>query len=195
MESTDRTIIAAVALFVLTGCGPTTATSPQQPPRAPASESRTEQPSESQSSGNVRTIGLLKSETEGLTSGISTGAIFTWDGNPALFLFSDSNSCTTVRSDAPTLLRFEGALEYEQMEFPFVAELQSARQGSLTIGGEKYELANGTLVLVSGSGGKIRTRQLDRDLSSVDLKERATWAAFLKGDPEIPAFFKDSDVK
>jgi len=69
----------------------------------------------------------------------------------------------------------------------FTCETKDGKSGKATIEGRDYDLANGTLFLVSAHGGQHRVKQLKRDVSHLqsapELKE------FGKSDPDIVGFF------
>lgn len=146
-------------------------------------------PAELKTAGQVRTIGLLKSESEGLTAGIATGALVAWEGAPVFFLFSDSTSCTTERTETSSAMRFEGELEYRGAAHRFIGEFQNGVDGTLAIDGRIYGISNGNVLLVSGSDGTLRVEQLNRDLTAINPDDRTSWATFLKADPAVIAFF------
>jgi hypothetical protein len=64
------------------------------------------------------------------------------------------------------------------------------RGGRFQLNGTAYDLANGTLFLVSTKGGQIRVTQLDVDLSQVQ-PDKQGFEAFAKEQPRIAQFFAD----
>jgi len=62
------------------------------------------------------------------------------------------------------------------------------KTGTLELNGEKLELADGSLILVSTTGPKIRWKQLQRDTLQMP-PERETFEELAKTDPEIKDFF------
>lgn len=70
--------------------------------------------------------------------------------------------------------------------------------GQVTVDDKHYDLANGSVFLVSGLGGKLRVKQLSRDLSTLrnDLTrpsfDSAALIAFGKNDPDIKTFFSQT---
>jgi hypothetical protein len=73
-------------------------------------------------------------------------------------------------------------------------ELQTTdgRTGQLEIGGGRYEVAGGSLFLVTTRGGKTEVRQLDRDLSAVPLDNEGI-LAFAANDSDLAAFLTSTD--
>ena len=67
--------------------------------------------------------------------------------------------------------------------------------GDFQIDGTPYDLANGTLLLVSTKGGKVRVTQLDVDLSKVQFKSvREAEEAFqgiAKNEPRVAKFIAE----
>jgi hypothetical protein len=63
--------------------------------------------------------------------------------------------------------------------------------GDFQINGTSYELANGTLFLVSTKGGKVRVTQLDVDLSRVKSGKRG-FEAFVKTEPRVAQFIAEA---
>ena len=76
---------------------------------------------------------------------------------------------------------------------PLAAECASPhkRSGPVTIGDQKFELADGNLFLVTGPSDRPRVKQLKRDLSGVNFKDRKSLQAFGAGTPEINTFFSE----
>ena len=74
---------------------------------------------------------------------------------------------------------------------PLAARCESPhrRAGPVTIGDEKFDLADGNLFLVTGPSDRPRVKQLKRDLSGVNMKDRKSLQAFGEADAEIVAFF------
>ncbi len=60
--------------------------------------------------------------------------------------------------------------------------------GRMFINGNEYDLAQGSLLLVSTTGGSTRALQLQRDLSKLS-PEAASLEPWLKADPQIETFF------
>jgi hypothetical protein len=69
----------------------------------------------------------------------------------------------------------------------FTCETKDGTSGRATIEGKDYDLANGTLFLVSAQGGQYRVKQLKRDLSH--LQSASELKEFGKNDPDIVGFF------
>jgi hypothetical protein len=67
--------------------------------------------------------------------------------------------------------------------------------GPITINDEKFDLSQGSLLLVSRSSGKLRTRLLNRrGLPSPDEKGDPKLFEKLKADPEVVAFFNQKKL-
>jgi peptidyl-Lys metalloendopeptidase len=71
-------------------------------------------------------------------------------------------------------------------------EVQTAdgRMGEVQIGGVRYDLAGGTLFIVTTQGGTPTVRQLSRDLSDVPLDHDGI-LAFARNDPDLAAFLNN----
>lgn len=61
--------------------------------------------------------------------------------------------------------------------------------GAVSVGDETFQLADGNLFLVSGTGDRPRVKQLKRDLWGINFKDHKSLQAFGKADPEIVTFF------
>jgi len=59
------------------------------------------------------------------------------------------------------------------------------------INGTPYDLANGTLFLVSTKGGQVQVMQLDVDLSKVQ-SDRQGFEAFAKNQPKVAQFIAEA---
>jgi hypothetical protein len=66
-------------------------------------------------------------------------------------------------------------------------QTRDGRAGEAQIGGDRYDLAAGTLFLVTTQGGTTEVRQLSRDLSAVPLDHDGI-LAFAWTDPDLAAF-------
>ena len=77
----------------------------------------------------------------------------------------------------------------------FEWELQTTdgKMGQVRIGSSSYDLAAGTLFIVTTSGGTTDVRQFDRDLSAVPLDHDGI-LAFAEKDPDLAAFL-NADVR
>jgi len=73
------------------------------------------------------------------------------------------------------------------------------RGGDFQIDGKPFDLANGTLLLVSTKGGQVSVTQLDVDLSKVQANSsRETRKAFegiAKNEPQVAKFLADASQK
>jgi len=136
------------------------------------------------------------------------------DGGSLLF-WSDTAACSgrsfsQRRSDAPvTVTQGDCTFFYHAADFPngLASDKQvkvayeitgEVHSGQVTVDDKRYDLANGSLFLVSGLGGKLRVKQLNRDLSKLRETltnpkfDSATLIAFGKNDPEIKPFFSQT---
>jgi hypothetical protein len=66
-----------------------------------------------------------------------------------------------------------------------------AKGGDFQINRTPYDLANGTLFLVSTRGGKVRVTQVDVDLSKVQ-SDKQGFEAFAKNEPTVARFIAES---
>ena len=66
--------------------------------------------------------------------------------------------------------------------------------GDFQINGTPYNLANGTLFLVSARGGQVRVTQLDVDLSGVEPSKRGL-EAFAKKEQRVAQFIAEARRK
>ncbi len=68
--------------------------------------------------------------------------------------------------------------------------------GDFQIDGTPYDLANGTLLLVSTKGGKVHVTQLDVDLSKVQFKSSGeaeeAFRGFAKTEPRVTKFIAEA---
>ena len=69
-------------------------------------------------------------------------------------------------------------------------QTRDGKTGSATINDKTYDLAQGSLFLVSTTGADIRVLQLDRDLLKVKKEDIQS---LVLGDKDIPAFFANAD--
>jgi hypothetical protein len=63
------------------------------------------------------------------------------------------------------------------------------RSGTAAAEGVEYQLANGRVFLLKLAGDNVVVKQLDKDLSGIDLST-ADYPAIGKADPAIRAFFE-----
>ena len=68
--------------------------------------------------------------------------------------------------------------------------------GDFQIDGTPFDLANGTLLLVSTKGGKVRVTQLDVDLSKVQFESvreaKEAFRGFAKNEPRVAKFIAEA---
>jgi hypothetical protein len=69
-------------------------------------------------------------------------------------------------------------------------ETTDGKTGKMMINGSSYELAKGSLFLISTRDGQVRVRQLQRDLLKVKPDQEAL-ESLLKNDPDVGPFFAE----
>jgi hypothetical protein len=65
------------------------------------------------------------------------------------------------------------------------------RGGAFQINGTPYDLVNGTLFLVSTTGGQVRVAQLDVDLSKV-TPDKQGFESFAENQPQVARFLAEA---
>jgi hypothetical protein len=83
--------------------------------------------------------------------------------------------------------RFDGSVQYGIRHFAWQCATSDAKSGTMTIDGRSFELAAGTLFLVSTSGGTVAVTQLNRDLTGISL-DPGTFMTLAKNDSLIRSF-------
>jgi hypothetical protein len=85
---------------------------------------------------------------------------------------------------------FKGSIQSSDLKKPIDVQCQAqgANSGSLTIDGVTYDLAGGSLFLVSTKGERPVVKQLNRDTSQFK-EDPESLKAFARTDPEISAIF------
>lgn len=88
--------------------------------------------------------------------------------------------------------RLEGyALGPDGRSFDYYLETTDGISADFSIDGEAYDLAQGALFLVTGSGGEIEVTQLDQDLSAVTLTNDGI-EAFGQETPAVRALIEQA---
>jgi hypothetical protein len=88
----------------------------------------------------------------------------------------------------------KGLASYREVKVTYTSSDES-HSGQVTIDDKHYDLANGSLFLVSGIGGGLRVKQLSRDLSKLRQPlanptfDEKILISFGKNDPDIKTFF------
>jgi hypothetical protein len=80
---------------------------------------------------------------------------------------------------------------HKRRKIEFHCRTKDGKSGTVKINGTTYDLANGSLFLVSTSGDEVRIKQLNRDMTRQTFDEESL-TAFGKGDAEIVEFFTKS---
>jgi hypothetical protein len=122
--------------------------------------------------------------------GIDFGSI-RYEGKRAI-VWSDGYEGHPIYSDAAVKGHIH-SLRPGAIECSYEIPVQGSR--AATIDGKMYDIADGNLFLVSLGESSIRVRQLDRDLSTVELKHNGDNGSALKlamrNDSEFNDFFRD----
>lgn len=130
----------------------------------------------------------------------------TWDGRIVFALWTDLGGAPdSFPNDLSSFLhpnragaegRYGGSLQEKSVPGAPVIEYSAVTDGSTgsaTVAGQKFDLAEGFLVLVSTADNKVQTKQVKRDHLKVSPSgtnvEVAEALQQLKADPEIVAFF------
>jgi hypothetical protein len=116
----------------------------------------------------------------------------TWQDDVLVFLIlTDFVSSTPGRSSG----KGTGAERYEgQQKAPdgqkveWQCETTDGKTGKMVINSSSYELAKGTLFLISTRGGNVEVGQFQRDLLKVK-PDQESLEKLLKGDADIGSFF------
>jgi hypothetical protein len=72
----------------------------------------------------------------------------------------------------------------------YQCETADGKTGTMTINGSSYQLAKGSMFLVSTRGGKVEVRQVKRDLLKVKPDQEAV-EKLLKDDADVASFFAE----
>jgi hypothetical protein len=91
-------------------------------------------------------------------------------------------------------LQFHGHLinDPEKRHVEFAGETKDGKTGHVTIEGNKYDLADGTLFLVSSRRGYV-VKQLKRDLTRFQDADEL-FKELSKSDPDVLDFFRPTEV-
>jgi hypothetical protein len=134
-----------------------------------------------------------------LTAGIDLAHIHyvTWKDKVAFLLWSDlgvgiswGNLSTSSGSDAE-YVRTGHINDPDFLKIEYELRTPDGKTGSVTVNGQKMDLSQGWLILVSVRGGKLHIKQLQREAlnATPPLQGHPEVLDKLKMDPEIVAFF------
>ena len=124
--------------------------------------------------------------------GIDYAAVtyYLWNDRVVFALWTDSDNNYGAREVAGDHLR--GHIEFRNRgpKVKFDCNTPDGKSGSLTVHDQQFDLSQGSLILVSASGGTVRLKQLKREGMAAVLPN-GTREGFqkLKTDPEIAKFF------
>lgn len=125
-------------------------------------------------------------------------AYWTWNDRLALAVWFDRGHSPQGKGYWGSGGRYEFHVDYSWMSpkpdvrVPAVevkCSTADGTTGTVTVGGEQYDLSNGPLFLVSTMGGTLRVKQLRRDLPASSLRGEPNAFEKLKTDPEVVGFF------
>ena len=115
------------------------------------------------------------------------------DGRIGLVIWSDLNGGAGQKSDSglfgSSAEGFFSSAEGRRIDWEWKSPKEKG--GDFQINGTPYDLADGTLFLVSTKGGKVRVTQLDVDLSKVQ-SDKQVFEAFAKNQPKVAQFIADA---
>ena len=111
------------------------------------------------------------------------------DGGISLVIWSDLRGGAGQSSHSGLLesrvAGFSSSADGRRIDWDWKAPKE--RAGAFRIDGTPYDLANGTVFLVSTKGGQVRVTQLDADLSKVK-PDKQGFEAFAKNQPQVAQF-------
>jgi hypothetical protein len=174
-----QTLLAAVFLAPLSGCGATGPTKAVKPVY------------------DVRTLFLNDPEkTELMGSGTAPASItwFTLHERPFLVLWSDASQVSRDAGYDPQagIGNPKGTLDYLDRRpsrvIAFSGQIHSKDTGQFTIDHKTYDLAKGGLFLVLGKEDDVQIKQLHAEVSELTFGPRDV-VTFGLADPEIKGFF------
>lgn len=136
---------------------------------------------------------------KGLIGGIDLAHIHyvTWKNEIAFLLWSDlglgiswGNHSTSSGSDAE-YVRSGDMRDPNHPKIEYELRTPDGKTGSVRVNGQKMDLSQGWLILVSVRSGEVRIKQLQREApnSTPPLQGHPEVLDKLKADPEIVAFF------
>jgi|GEM_PF-2402049 len=145
-----RTVLVAVVLSALYGCGPQTATKPAE---------------------DVSKVYHVNAILEGSDKHFHLRFI-TKNDKPVLVLWDDIQGSISLPSynESSGVLTIKGEwifLSPQIYRGGFSGEIQDSDKGQLTIKDQTYDLAKGGLILLSGKDSDVRVKQLSRDLGEL----------------------------
>ena len=120
---------------------------------------------------------------------VSTGR----DGRIALLIWTDLTGQTGSSADGglfgATCNGYASSPDGRRVDWRWKAPKEKG--GDFRINGTRYDLAGGTLFLVSTKGGQVRVTQLDADLSKVRTDGEGI-ETFAKNQPEVARFIAEA---
>ncbi len=129
---------------------------------------------------------------------LGASEILSANAKVAFAIFTDFSGVTIAMDRQP---RREGVLETAdgRCRLTWQVKTRDGKSGSLVLNGEVYDLSKGSLFLVATHGGSTRIRQLDKDLSFIELKLPFTMVYesvtdMIRSDPDVTEFFKAEPV-
>jgi len=115
------------------------------------------------------------------------------DRRISLIIWSDGLGTAETRGDSglfgSSAEGFFSSVDGKRIDWKWKAPKEKG--GDFQLNGTPYDLANGTLFLVSTKGGQVRVTQLDVDLSRVRPNAQA-FEALTKNEPTIAKFIADA---
>jgi hypothetical protein len=118
-----------------------------------------------------------------------------WEEGLEVMLWHDMTGSAAAQSAGSTddrvTIELGSARSADGRSLEWELRTTDGKRGELQIGGATYEVAGGSVFLVTTRGGTTEVRQLDRDLSSVPLSQEGI-LAFAENDPDLAAFISSS---
>lgn len=183
-----RTVLVAVVLSALNGCGPRTVTKPAE---------------------DVSKVYLVNAKLEGSDKHYHLFFI-TKNDKPVLVLWNDTQGSISLptynESSGVMSIKGEWIIVSNQIHRgEFSGEIQDSDKGQFAIKDQTYDLAKGGLILLSGKDSDVRVKQLSRDLgelmkqhgedgSKLNNYKQQDIATIRLADPEIKDFFFPLEV-
>lgn len=121
------------------------------------------------------------------------------DNEIALVVWTDNTGASGNNSEGGLLTSshasgFSSSPDGRRIDWEWNTPTQ--KSGEFQIDGARYDLANGTLMLVSTKAGKVRVTQLDVDLSKVQFKihleAKKAFEGFAKNEPRVAKFVAEA---
>jgi hypothetical protein len=117
-----------------------------------------------------------------------------WREGLEVMIWHDLSGEATARSTGFVSGRFYiehgSARAADRQNLTWEVQTTDGTLGQAQIGGARYDLADGTLFLVTTRGGATEVQQLSRDLQSVPLDHDGI-LAFARKDPDLAAFLNE----